>query len=64
MTTASQLADRLHVDEGDVRYVVSTLADLHDDNIPHDLVTAVHTILNPNRERTVPELYGYAVEDL
>lgn len=64
MATAAGIANTLHVDEADVRHLISTIEDLHDDDIPTHIVGAIHKTLNPHCERTVPELYGWAEEDL
>ena len=51
----ADLAEAVAVHPDDVRVVLGWLDD--DDLDERDRTTAVHMILNPNRERTVPELY-------
>lgn len=55
----ADLADAVIVDEADVRCLISDhlAVDLHDDEIPPDVAQAVHDVLNPYCERTVPWLY-------
>jgi len=62
--TAEYLAEDLGVDPGDVRVVVESLADLHDDLIPPALCAEVRFIFDPHGERKVPEYYGFTGEDV
>ena len=55
MTSAGHLAAVI-VDLADVRVVLATL-DVEGEDVSDDAVTAVHRILNPNSEPTMPELY-------
>lgn len=52
-----EIAEAVHVDPGDVQVIVQWLAADDLDISSPDTVTAVHRILNPNAERTVPGLY-------
>lgn len=65
LTVAGQ-AERLCVDEADIRYVIAEhlAIDLHDDVLPAEVVDEVDDILNPGSIRTVPEFYGYTGEDV
>jgi hypothetical protein len=56
MATVESLADTVGVDPADLRVVLRALQ-VRDDGITPDVMTAVHRYLNPNQERTVPELY-------
>jgi hypothetical protein len=51
-TTADALGDELGVHEADVRYWISTLLDLHDDEIPDVVAAEVRDALNPGGVRT------------
>lgn len=65
LTVAGQ-ADRLCVDESDIRYVIADYLaiDLHDDVLPDEVVDEVDDILNPGSVRTVPGFYGQTGEDV
>lgn len=54
VATVETLAEVVCVDPADLQVVV---ASMEADEITPDVITAVHAYLNPNRERTVPELY-------
>lgn len=54
--TLEDLAVAVNFDPADVAVILASL-DVDADNIPDDAATAVHRILNPNSERTVPQLY-------
>lgn len=60
MTTATDIADVLGLAEADVRYTIAEHLgiDLHEEDVPAELVDEVHQVLDPRGERTVPELYG------
>jgi hypothetical protein len=52
----SELADAVACDPADVA-VVLAWHEHEGDEIAPEIVTAIHTYLNPARERTVPELF-------
>jgi hypothetical protein len=56
MATVESLAETICVDPADLLVVLRTF-EVQEDGITPDVITAVHRYLNPNRERTVPELY-------
>ena len=56
MATMESLAETLCVDPADLRAILRSL-DVQEDGITPEVITAAHRYLNPNRERTVPELY-------
>ena len=51
-TTVDALSDELGVHEADVRYWISTLVDLHYDEIPDVVAAEVRNALNPAGART------------
>lgn len=54
MILAEDLAADLGVDPGDVRAVVESIVDLHDEGIPDEIAAEVRAILDPHGERTAP----------
>ena len=64
--TAEYLAVDLGVDPDDIRYIVSEYLglDLHDEVIPRVICGEVRSVLNPQCERTVPQLYGAGGDDI
>ena len=64
--TAEYLAVDLGVDPDDIRYLVSEYLglDLCGEVIPRVICGEVRGVLNPQCERTVPELYGATGEDI
>ena len=64
--TSEYLAADLGVDPADIGYLVSEYLglDLHDERIPPGICGEVRSILNPQCERTVPELYGASGDDI
>ncbi|ODU05554.1 MAG: hypothetical protein ABS81_07270 [Pseudonocardia sp. SCN 72-86] len=63
MTTAQQIADLLGVDEGDVRVVVESMIDLHDEELPPEIIRDVHDVLDQHGIRTTPAEWYPAVWD-
>ena len=53
--TAAELAEDLGLlQDDDVRAVVESIVDLHDDEIPPEIAAEVRDVLNPHGERTAP----------
>ena len=65
LTVAGQ-ASRLGVDEDTIRAVLVDYLqlDLHDEELPAEVVDELDNVLNPGCCRTVPGLYGYTGEDV
>lgn len=53
--TAAELAEDLGMpQDDDVRAVVESIVDLHDEDIPAEIAAEVRDVLNPHGERTAP----------
>jgi hypothetical protein len=65
-STIADLAWATGSDEDDVRYLIAEHLgiDLHDDEVPPELIEEVAGILDPHNERSVPGWYGYTGEDI